>query len=79
MYKLMDEWTTATTDEEYRRLAQELFDFYAENLYIIGTVGMSPKAIVAKNNLRNFPEEAFFDADNTFWNTLGIAQWFLKK
>jgi len=79
MYKLLDEWTTTTSEEEYRRLAQELFDFYAENLFIIGTVGMAPKVIVVKNNLRNVPEKAYFDADNTFWNTLGIAQWFLKK
>ena len=70
MYRLIDEWTIATSKEEYRRLAQELFDFYAENLFVIGTVGMAPKVIVVKNNLRNIPEKAYFDADDTFWNAL---------
>jgi peptide/nickel transport system substrate-binding protein len=79
MYAMIEEWTSATNEADYQRLAQELFDFYADNLFIIGTVGLSPRPILAQKNIGNFPKEAFFDADNTFWNTLGIDQWYFRE
>ena len=42
-------------------LGQEIWRIHAENLYIIGTVGLSPAAngvVVVKNNFRNVPKVA---------------------
>jgi peptide/nickel transport system substrate-binding protein len=40
---------------EYARLMQRAFDNQAENLFAIGTVGLVPNLIVAKNYVRNVP------------------------
>jgi hypothetical protein len=65
----------ATTDEEYKRLAQEIFDFFSQQMICIGTVGYGPAPIVVKNNLGNIPEEGFTNRPKS---KLPI-QWFFKK
>jgi peptide/nickel transport system substrate-binding protein len=57
-YLVLNEWfvqrqSTALGSKEYMELSQKIYDFHAENVWIIGTVGMSPKILIAKNNLRN--------------------------
>jgi len=42
--------------EEYTELSQKIFDFHAEEVFMIGTVGMAPTLYIAKNNLGNVPE-----------------------
>ena len=34
----MQRWYECTTDEDYHRLGQEIWDFFAEDLTVIGTV-----------------------------------------
>jgi peptide/nickel transport system substrate-binding protein len=52
----------ATADEAERlRLAHEMLRLHAENLWVIGTVGMLPEIGVVKNNFRNVPESAVSD------------------
>jgi len=78
-WETMEEWYAATDPEEYKRLAQEIFDFFAEQLVCIGTVGYAPRPVVAKNNLRNVAETAYF-ADGTNWEkSVFPMQWFLKE
>ncbi len=40
---------------EYDDLAEKIFDFYAENLFVIGTVGLLPTPYIAKKNIGNVP------------------------
>ncbi|MCY4483980.1 MAG: hypothetical protein OXC12_13975 [Spirochaetaceae bacterium] len=42
---------------EYTELSQKIYDLWAEKLYIIGTVGMVPQPVIAKNNLGNVVKE----------------------
>jgi peptide/nickel transport system substrate-binding protein len=52
----------ATPDEAERvRLAHEMLELHAENVWVIGTVGMAPALGVVKNNFRNVPESAVTD------------------
>lgn len=52
----VDEWTQVRYgSEEYKKIAQKIFDFHAENLFIIGTVGLGPWVYVVKNDVGNAP------------------------
>ena len=62
---------------EYKKIMTEIYDYNAEYLYHMGTVGMAPKIHIVKNNLRNVPEmfgseaeagvEILYDAQQFFW------------
>ena len=58
--------------KEYLELGQKIFGYHADKLYIIGTVGMAPKPLIAKNNLRNIPpgdyDDIFGPAGRTWWS-----------
>ncbi len=53
-YNWWMEWKmTLPGSKEYMELAEKIFDFWGEQLWVIGTVGMVPTPYIAKNNLRN--------------------------
>ncbi|MDE0448598.1 MAG: ABC transporter substrate-binding protein [Spirochaetaceae bacterium] len=50
------DWTkTVFRSAEYDDLAEKIFDFYAEQLFVIGTVGLLPTPYIAKKNIGNVP------------------------
>ena len=54
---------------EYNETVSEIMDMQAENLFWIGTVGLVPDLIVAKNDVKNvFTEYAFWMA---WWGVAG--------
>ena len=79
LYKWFEDWFVATTPQEYTQLAQKIFDFHAKNVWIIGVVGMPKVPIIAKNNLRNIPEDAYFGCGAEFWLPTQPCHWFFKK
>ncbi len=75
-----EEWnSTPPGTEEWISLAQKIWDFQMEHLYVIGTVGMPVQPIAVRNNLRNFPEEGWWGWDEDFWAPYQAGQWFFKK
>ena len=52
---------------EYTELSQKIYDLWSEKLYVIGTIGMVPHPVIAKNNLGNvvkqFPLTAGWSGD----------------
>lgn len=54
--------TTLDNDERIR-LGKEIAASQAENLWEIGTVGDILKPVIARNNLRNIPEESIYTGD----------------
>jgi peptide/nickel transport system substrate-binding protein len=58
-FALMDEWYTAATDEAYHDLAQQVWQFFSDQLVLIGTVGYPPQPALIKNGLKNVPEFAY--------------------
>jgi len=80
LYQWIEKWILSTPGTtEYIRLAQKIFDFHAENVWIIGTVGMAKRPIVVKNNLRNVPEETYLGCATEYWLPSQPPQWFFKK
>jgi peptide/nickel transport system substrate-binding protein len=58
--KELDAWTrrwvnTEFGSAEYVELAQKIYDLQAENLWVIGVVGMAPQPYITKNNIGNVP------------------------
>ena len=81
-YKWIDEWvTTLPGTPHYIELAQKIFDWYAENLWTIGTVGMPTTAFVINRNLRNVgPLEGMPQGFDTVNNTPYLpVQWFYQE
>lgn len=66
-------------EDEWDQLGQKIWDFHAENLYVIGTVGMPLQPIVFKNRVRNVPEDGWWGWDNDFWATYHCGQWFIRE
>jgi len=58
-YAVMDRWYTASTDEEYFDLAQQVWQFFSDQLVLIGTIGYPPQPALIKNGLMNVPEFAY--------------------
>lgn len=54
----MEKWYAAASDEDYRRYAAEVWQFFSDEVPIIGTVGYVPLPSVTKNGLANVPEVA---------------------
>ncbi|MCK4419626.1 hypothetical protein KAV79_07445, partial [Candidatus Aerophobetes bacterium] len=65
-YKWEEQWSkTVLGTEEYRELGEKIFDFYAEKLYLIGTVGLVPQIYIANKNIGNVPKR--FAPAQTDW------------
>jgi peptide/nickel transport system substrate-binding protein len=64
---------------EYERLAKEIFDFYAEEVYIIGTVGYGLNAVFVSQNLNNVPEQLLFMDPTNWWLMARPDQWYLSN
>lgn len=81
MKDLLDKWErmTATLDEDERtRLGKEILKEQAENLWVIGTVGLAPVPILAAKNMRNIPEEQLWGWDCFFGSIFGAPTWYLE-
>ncbi len=63
--------------KEYMELMEKIYDYQAEYLYAIGTIGMVPKLYIVKKDIVNVPKafgpaaewggEIFYDAQQFFW------------
>jgi len=77
-YALLDRWFTATTDKDYHDLAQQVWQFYSDQLVCIGTIGYPPQPAVVKNKLANVPEAAYRGDGSNHLKTSWPQIWFWK-
>ena len=76
----IDAWHAATTEDEYKRLAQKLFDFVVlEKLRVIGTVGFSAWPVLVKDGIKNIPETGFMGDDTGFSRSLFPDSWYREN
>ncbi|MFW6007292.1 MAG: ABC transporter substrate-binding protein [Halanaerobiales bacterium] len=69
-----------TTDQKKRDEARtKLYDSQAENLWMIGTVGLGPQPIIAKNNLKNIPKTGLWDALLSYLEPYRQDQFYLEE
>ncbi len=56
LFELWDKAKSALTEAEREGLVQEIVKLHIENIWFIGTVGMTPTYAIVKDNFRNVPE-----------------------
>lgn len=76
---LWEKMLSTTIESQRIKLGQEILKSHAENLWTIGTVGLAPVPIIARNTLRNIPEKGIWGWDY-FWAMLyNPEQFFFKQ
>lgn len=60
-------------------LGKNLLRAQAENLWVIGTVGLIPHPLIVNNKLRNIPETGFWGWDSTYNMNVNPAQVFFAE
>ena len=79
----IDKWRawylTEIGTPEYKRLGQEVFDYFSEQVFVIGTVGMAPWPQVFSKKLKNIPEKRFWGSDIGFFSAYRTPQWYLEE
>lgn len=72
----LDQWYQVSSDEEYTALAKEIWDFYADKIYLIGTVARPLSPVIINNDLRNVVDQAPFSDDTSWWKLVHPEQWY---
>jgi len=66
--------------DEFNELGQQYFEYFANEVVMIGTVGFWPQPIVVHNRLRNVPEEGLlWGSDTNFYPPFFPEQWFIRE
>lgn len=73
-FNRMAAWYAATSEEEYLRLAIEVWQFFSDEVPLIGTIGYVPLPTITKNGLKNVPEKAIRG-----YGTLAIQTFFPQR
>jgi len=77
MLELYNEWSGSVSNEQRKRIWQDMLSIYSEQVYSIGLVAGVPQPIVVNNNLMNVPAKGIYNWDpgahfgiykpDTFW------------
>jgi peptide/nickel transport system substrate-binding protein len=75
--ELFHEWRSAADTDERQKVWEEILSVYSDQVYSIGLISGILQPVVAKESLRNLPEEAMFNWEpgaqigiyrpDTFW------------
>jgi peptide/nickel transport system substrate-binding protein len=79
-FKDIDAWHSATSKQEYDRLAKKIFDFcILQHLRVIGTVGFTAWPVIVKLDMGNIPPAGSFMGDDVgFIRGLRPETWYRK-
>lgn len=77
--ELKASWYKAQTEKEYKRIAQEIFDFHADKVWLIGTVARSLRPVIVQNDLKNVPERLPFSDGTSFWRIARPDQFYFDN
>lgn len=77
--QLYDQFKTTVDGQKQNEIAQQICKAAAENVFAIGTVGMIPSIVIAKNNFMNIPDTAVTDWIMFSPDNLNPFQFYFKK
>ena len=79
----MDDWEdwflTELGTPEYERLGRKVFDFFSEELHVIGLVGLAPWPQIYSKKLRNVPEDRYWGSDIGFFSAYRTPQFWIEE
>ncbi len=79
-YELLDAWQlTLPGTEEYLELGREFLTLSVQNLWHIGTVGLSPQPVIIRNDVGNAPHEGIWGWEYRRFLPYGADQWYFKQ
>ena len=78
-YDLYIKSLEAVSDEDYLKYRRGVWDFFSENLTIIGTVAWPVAPVVVANRLQNVLETAIFSDDLSWFKVSQPAQWYIDE
>ncbi|NMB46255.1 MAG: ABC transporter substrate-binding protein [Firmicutes bacterium] len=61
IHELWDRMQAEPDPQRRHELGMAIIDLHADNIWMIGIVGLVPQPVIVKNNLRNVPEKAVYD------------------
>ena len=77
LLELFEAWRRSPTTEARRKIWHQILEIYSEQVFSIGLIAAVPQPVVAREDLRNLPEEAVFNWEpgaqfgiyrpDTFW------------
>jgi len=76
---LYEEALVTPEDEKRIELCKKFLQLQAENLWIIGTVGLSPHPLIVNKHLRNVPENGHWCWETQWMTTRDPEQFFFEK
>ena len=81
LYEAVDEWMQVPRGTEtYDALGTEIMRLNAENLWVIGTVGLMPRPIVFNQKLRNVPgPDGIVSVEFWVWGPHQPEQWWFEE
>ncbi len=81
LYEAVDEWMKVPRGTEtYDALGTEIMRLNAENLWVIGTVGLMPRPIVFNQKLRNVPgPDGIVSVEFWVWGPHQPEQWWFEE
>ena len=66
--------------DEYVQLGQQYFEYFANEVPMIGTVGFWPQPVVVSNRLHNVPtENLYWGSDSNFYPPYHPEQWYIQE
>ncbi len=79
VYELMDLWQTKLPGtDEYMQLGKEFLTTSVNNLWHIGTVGLSPWPVIVRNNIGNAPTDGIWGWEYRRFMPFAGDQWYEK-
>lgn len=81
LYLTIEEWLAQPRGtDRYKELGAEILQVNADNLWLIGTIGLVPRAGVLKNTVRNGPNPGdTLSIEYSVWRPYHPEQWWLDE
>ena len=78
-FQLLDEWQrTLPGSDEYMELGREFLTLSVQNLWHIGTVGLSPQPVIIRSDVGNAPHDGIWGWEYRRFLPFGGDQWFYR-
>ena len=81
LWEITLEWQTELFGtDRYKELGKQMLTINAENVWLIGTVGLVPRVSIISNTVRNYPtEEDILSIEYNMWRYHLIQQWWIDE
>jgi len=79
LYEWLKKMLTTMDEKERIQLGKKILASQAENVWVIGTVGMVPVPVITRKNLRNVPEKHLYTWDVLYTKDSYPEQYFFKQ